>query len=173
MDAASLFSDGNIVLAIVESGSYNEKCVQAASALSGKAVCYVTLSKTHDALRESFTKGGVDTKNFVFIDAISQTIRKAPSQEDGCYFASSPGALTEISMLVSKCLRHKFEYLVFDSISGLAIYQRNAPVARFISNIINQSRENNAKALFYVADSAQGQELAKECGVMVDKVVKL
>lgn len=173
MNVKTALSKGKVLLIVVPSASYGELELQVARELSGKNVCYVTLNKTHQALRENFTKEKVDTAGFVFVDAISKTIHKVPDQTDGCYFASSPSALTEISILVSKCLRHGFKYLVFDSLTSLMIYQDRAPVARFISNIANQVRASESDALFYTLDIESQSSLIKECSMMVDAVVKV
>jgi len=173
MDINAALLKGKVLLLVVPSASYGELEVQVARELSGKNVCYVTLNKTHQAMREIFEKEGVDTHGFVFVDAISKTIRRVPDQTDGCYFASSPSALTEISILVSKCMRHGFRYLVFDSLTSLLVYQDRAPVARFISNIATQARASDSDALFYTLDIESQTSLIKECSMMVDAVVKV
>ncbi|MDP6671293.1 MAG: hypothetical protein QGI60_05790, partial [archaeon] len=97
--------------------------------LSGKNVCYVTLNKTAESLKELFKKNGVNVDNVVFIDAISKTFKQVPDQTEGCYFIRSPGALTDLSIRIHKLLEHGFEYLVFDSLTNLLVYEKKAPVA--------------------------------------------
>jgi len=36
-----------------------------------------------------------------------------------------------------------------------------------------QARANGAKAVFLAVDSVQGEELVKQCGAMMDKVIRL
>ena len=152
---------------------YNEVIVDTLKQLSGKSICYVTLNKTYNSLKELFKKNKIDTKNIVFIDAISKTIKNMPDQTEGCYFCSYPGALTEISVAISKLLNHNFEYLVFDSLTNLLIYQQKDPVAQFLSNLANKIRESNTKAVFYVLSVKAQDELIKETEMFVDSVVEI
>jgi len=168
LDGDKIFEGGDIVLMVLGSESYGEKSVEIAAGLSQKSVCYVTLNKTYESMKDAFGKHKAKMENVVFIDGITKTIRSLPNNEtDGCYYATSPAALTEISILVSKCLHHKFEYLVFDSLSNILIYQDKAPLARFVSNLANQARANKARAIFYVLESERGEEVklpALKCG---------
>jgi KaiC/GvpD/RAD55 family RecA-like ATPase len=173
MDERQVLDGGKVVLLVIPNARYSEISSQATLAMSGKKICYVTLNKTHSALQESLSKEGMDVQKVVFVDAISKMIRNAPEQTDGCYFASSPSALTEISILVSKCLKHGFDCVIFDSLSNLLIYQDKVPVTRFVSNIANQARASNACAVFFSTDIEAQQHVLKECAMMVDKVVKL
>ena len=166
-------SSNKTVLLIMPGIDYNEIIVNNLKQLSGKSVCYVTLNKTHSSLVELFKKNKIDTKNIVFIDTISKTIKSVPDQTQGCYYCSSPGALTEISVTISKFLKHNFEYLIFDSLTNLLIYQQKDPVAQFLSNLANKIRDSNTKAVFYVLSVKSQDELIKETEMFVDKVVEL
>ena len=106
------------VLLIMPGVDYNKIIVDIIKQISGKNVCYVTLNKTFSSLQELFKKNKINTDNIVFIDAISKTIKNVPNQTKACYFCSSPGALTELSVTISKFLRHNFEYLIFDSLTN-------------------------------------------------------
>src|SRR3989344_1771353 len=67
--------------------------------LKNEPVCYVTLNITFPAIKVYLEKEKISTKNFVFIDAISQSLKTTTAkQTDHCYFISSPGALTELSL---------------------------------------------------------------------------
>jgi KaiC/GvpD/RAD55 family RecA-like ATPase len=141
--------------------------------LSKKTVCYITLSKTFDSLKEQFGKKKIKTDNVVFIDAISKSFKKMPDQTNGCYYVSSPSSLTELEIAALKVLRHGFNYLVFDSLSAMLVYQKNAPAARFVSALSNNARQNNAKAIFYAAKSEEQSQMIKDVGAVVDKVIDL
>jgi KaiC/GvpD/RAD55 family RecA-like ATPase len=161
------------LLLIMDSFDYNKDLIKTAKQLSGKKVCYVTLNKTHDSLKELFIKNKVDTKNFACIDAISKTIKNMPSQKGHCTFCSSPAALTEISLAVSKLLKNGFEYLIFDSLTNLLIYQKKAPVAKFVSQLVNQIKAGRTKAIFYALSVKEQDDLIRETGMFVDNVIEL
>ncbi len=166
-------SENNIILLLVQSNDYNKIILNTIKDLSEETVCYVTLNKTSEALKEVFEKNKVKTENIIFIDAITKTFSSAPSQKEGCYYISSPSALTELLIAVTKVLNHGFKYLVFDSITNLLIYQKKAPIAKFISNIINTVRANNTKAVFYTLKIKEQQTIIEETKMFVDKTIDL
>ena len=173
MDIRKELSESQVILLVAPADKYNGIVLQSARKLSKNTVCYVTLSKTFDSMKEMFQKKKISTDNMVFIDAISKTMRRMPDQTDGCYFVSSPNALTELEIAVLKMQRHGFEYLVFDSLSTLLIYQKNTPVAKFVSALANNSRKNNTKALFYAVKSSEQSQMVSEVSTVVDKVIDL
>lgn len=173
MDIKNELSQNQVVLLLMPGIEYNNVIGDIAKQLSGKNICYVTLNKTYDALKEFFSKKKVDTGKIMFIDAISKTIKKVPDQTAGCYFVSSPGALTEISISIDRFLKHGFDYLIFDSLTNLLIYQKRAPVAMFVSSIINKIRGSKTKAVFYALSVKEQEELITESGMFVDKVIDL
>jgi KaiC/GvpD/RAD55 family RecA-like ATPase len=173
MNVKKELASNKTVLLIMPGIEYNETILDVLRQLAGKSICYVTLNKTFDSLKELFEKNGINISNIVFIDAISKTIKSVPSQTKNCYFCSYPGALTEISLAISKFLRHNFEYLIFDSLTNLLIYQKKAPVAQFLSNLANKIRDSNTKAVFYALSVKEQDEIIKEAEMFVDDVVEI
>lgn len=173
MNIKSELESNQIILLLMPSAGYSKSAIQILRRLSKDSVCYVTLSKTHEALKEVFRKNKINTKNIVFIDCISKTIKKTPSQTEGCYFIESPAALTELSICITKLLEHNFSYIIFDSLNNFLIYEKKVPVARFVSVIVNKIRETKTKALFYTLSITDQEELIKESGMFVDKVIDL
>jgi hypothetical protein len=173
MDVEKELSKNQVVLMIMPADGYNNTIIKHLKKLSKKTVCFVTLSKTYESMKEIFKKNKINSGNIVVIDAISKSLRKVPDQTDGCYFVSSPNSMTELEIAVLKVLRHGFEYLVFDSLSTMLVYQKNAPVAKFVSALANNARQNNAKALFYTAKSAEQSQMVGEVSTMVDKAIYL
>lgn len=163
--------DNQTVLLMMPGSEYNDHVVSVMKELSG-SICYVTLNKTYDSLRDTFKKAGINTEKIVFIDAISKTIRDVPNQTDGCYFVSNPGSLTEIAILVDKFLKHDYNYLVFDSLTNMLIYEKRAPVSKFVSSLVNKIRNSKTRAVFYALSVQEQQALIEESSMFVDKVIK-
>ncbi|MBS3124236.1 hypothetical protein J4437_06415 [Candidatus Woesearchaeota archaeon] len=161
------------ILLVMPSIEYNDDIVKIVKELSGKSICYVTLNKTSGALIELFKKNMIKTENIVFIDAISKTIKKVPDQDNGVYYVSSPGALTELSLVITKFVKHNFNYLIFDSLTNLLVYESRAPVAKFLSSLVNKIKESKVKAVFYALSVKEQDTLIKESGMFVDKVIDL
>jgi len=170
MDIKSELDSNQSVLLMMTSLDYNRNMVENLKALSGSSVLYITLSKTFDSLKNLFEKKGINTGNLVFIDAISKTMKKV-KEVDNCYYVSSPGALTELSLVLTKFLKHDFDYLIFDSIDAMLTYQKEGTAIRFLSSIINKIKGTKTKAVFYdigqVADS-----FTEKASTIVDAVVE-
>jgi archaellum biogenesis ATPase FlaH len=172
MDISKELQKNQTILLIMPSADYSRDIISVMKKLKGN-ICYVTLNKTFDALKEDFKKNKIKTDNIVFIDAISKTIRQVPDTTEGCYFISSPGSLTEISIAIDRFLRHNFDYIIFDSLTNMLIYEKKAPVAKFVSSLVNKIRATKTKAIFYALSVQEQQALIAETGMFVDKVVNL
>ena len=173
MDIKKELSQNQTILLIMSSTDYNKEIIGVIKKLNTQNIVYVTLNKTRDSLVELFKKNKINTKNIVFIDAISKMIKNVPDQSEGVYYVSSPGALTELSLVISKFIKHDFDYLIFDSLTNLLIYESKSPVAAFVSSLVNKIKENKTKAIFYALSVKEQETLIKESGMFVDKVIDL
>ena len=160
------------ILFLMPSENYNDDIVEVLKELEGN-ICYVTLNKTYDSLIELFKRNKVSTKNIVFIDAISRTIKNVPDQSEDVYYVSSPAALTELSIVIEKFIKHNFDYVIFDSLTNLLIYEKKAPVAKFVSSLVNKIKNGKTRALFYALSIKEQDELIKQTSMFVDKVIQL
>ncbi|HLC87166.1 MAG TPA: hypothetical protein VJH65_02750 [Candidatus Nanoarchaeia archaeon] len=164
--------ESNKVLLLIVSGlEYNDRIVKVMKVLSGKSVAYVTLNKTNDSLKELFKKKKVDITNLVFVDAISKTFKKAPEQAESVFYCSSPGSLTELSLIITKFLKHDFDYIIFDSLTNLAPYQKRDIIIKFLSSLANKIKSSKTKAIFYALDVKDGKELIQQASVYMDNVI--
>ena len=151
---------------------YNALSLKAIKQLSGEKICYVTLNKTHNSLKELFIKNKIDIENIIFIDAISKTIKKVSKEENEVYFCNSPGALTEISLIVTKLLKY-VDYLVFDSLTNLSTYQKSDTVVRFMTSLINKIKSSKTKTVFYALDVKEQEGLVRQISMFTDKIIRL
>lgn len=173
MNIKKELGENQTVLLIVPSMEYNDDIVKVIKELSGGSICYVTLNKTSESLKELFTKNKINIEKITFIDAISKTIKNVPDMGSGVYYISSPGALTEISLAITKFIKHEFNYLIFDSLTNLLVYERRAPVAKFLSSLVNKIKESKVKAVFYALAVKEQETLIRESSMFVDKVIDL
>lgn len=172
IDPSIELKENKTIMVIMPAVDYNPLTIGFMKKLKGN-IGYVTLNKTFDSLKETFKKQNIDTKNILFIDAISKTIKKVPDQTDGCYFVSSPGSLTEIAIAVDRLLRHNFDYIIFDSLTNLLVYEKKAPVAKFVSSLVNKIRASNTRAMFYAIAMKDQDALIEESEMFVDKVIDM
>lgn len=159
------------ILLVVSTGDYYYDILDTVKRLQGKSICYVTLNKTRKALQEDFKKNGIDTANIMIVDAISKTVEPSLAAEEHCFFVSSPGALTELSIAIRKFLNYDFEYIIFDSLNNLLIYREVPIVKRWLSSIVSSIKGSKSKAIFYTVNSEEQQDFIKEVGSLVDEVI--
>jgi hypothetical protein len=138
-----------------------------------ETVCYITINKTFDALKEEFNKNRVNIDNILFIDAITKSIKEAPSQTNGCYFISSPAALTELGIAIDKAMGHNFRYIIFDSLTNLIMYQKGAPITRFVLHLVNKAKSKNTNIVFYALNIPEQTGEIRQCETMMDRIVNL
>jgi KaiC/GvpD/RAD55 family RecA-like ATPase len=161
------------ILFILSNTEYNDTILDVMKQLTNDhKICYVTTNKTYDSLKEALAKKKVNMDNFTFIDAISKTLKKTPDRKENAYFVTSPAALTELSLAITKLLQKKFDYFIFDSITNLLIYQSKETVTRFISSIINRVKQSDTKAVFYAINVKEQEEVIKEVSMFVDNVIQ-
>ena len=172
MNIKTEFASNQTVLLVMPSAEYNGAIVDVIKQLSGN-ICYVTANKTYDALKESFQKNNVDIGNIVFIDTISKTMKKVPNQGEDVYYVSSPGALTELSLVIKNFLKKDFDYLIFDSITNLSIYQGKNTCARFLGDLVEKIKGTKTKAVFYALDTKEQGWIVDHAGTIVDKVIRV
>lgn len=171
MNIKTELSKNQNVLLVMTNSEYNSSIIDVVKSISGKNVCYVTINKTFDSLMEIFNKKKVNIKNVVFVDAISKSIKDVPDQSDQVYYISSPGALTELSLVISKFLKHEFDYIIFDSVTNLSIYNKPQLCTNFLSNLLNKIKNVKTKSVFYAIDSSGNNVLVDNISTIFDKVI--
>lgn len=167
-----LLSKHKIIL-VVASGDYYNDLLNTVKQLSDSSICYITLNKTRDALIEDFKNNNIDMTNMIVIDAISKTMKTDQKAEEKCFFVSSPGALTELSIAIKKFLDYGFEYMIFDSLNSLLIYRKVPIVKRWISSIMENIKASKSRAIFYTLNLKEQEELIKEAGLFADETLHL
>ena len=172
MDLKTDFSKNQITLLTMSSLEYNDAIVNIMKQLTGNT-CYVTTNKTYDSLKEIFQKNKINTKNIIFLDSISKSLKKTQDNLEDVYFVSSPGALTELSLVIDKFLKQGFDYLIFDSLTNLSIYQNKNICSKFIIDLISKIKKTKTKAILYALESKDQEDVINKVGGMVDKVIKL
>jgi len=170
MGVKKILDSNQAVLLIVPSTDYNKVMIDTLKELSGESICYVTLNKTYDGFVETCKKNKIKMDKIGFIDAISKSFKKSPTDSENVYYISSPGALTELSLVIGKFLEHDFKYFVFDSITNLGIYHKQDICSKFSSSLVNKIKGKQTKAVFYAIGS-RDDSLVKQVGMFVDEVV--
>ena len=97
--------DRQIIVLIVPEHNYINRMVSVVRDISNfeGRTCYVSLNRPYKTLIESFETEEINLDKFHFIDGITLTAITCNS-DDKCTYVSSPGALTELSLAISKVL---------------------------------------------------------------------
>ena len=114
---------------------------------------YVTLNKTHCDMVEILEKQGIDTKKILFID----------NNEEGegcgannCIFLGKNKSLTALSLAMSKAAKQKqLNFVFFDSITTLLIYNKLESAERFVHFFINKIK--NLDILMIIMSIEEGR----------------
>ena len=141
-------------IVLVPNIEYDDVIVEMAKQLSGKKICYVTLNKTYDALKELLKFNNVDVKNIIFIDGITRNVKNSADIGD-CHFVDSPVNVTELSKNLSALLKQDFDYLVFDSLTNLFTYQGKSSVEHFVQTLMNTLEERGCRGVFFALKKAK------------------
>jgi len=148
--------EDQIVLLMVPAMRYNKIMLKLAADLSAKKICYITLNKTYDSLKEKFQDEKISMQNFIFIDAVSMTIKDVPPHTANCYFVKSPSDLQAFSSAVASCLEMGFEYLIFDSLSDFFVHLSEEDAYNFIVDLVGDIRiKKSLKGIFCVMTTGE------------------
>jgi CheY-like chemotaxis protein len=135
------------ILVMIPNVDYDTTVASVISQLKTEKVCYITLNKTYEAMKDFLGRKKIPIANMTFIDGITRTVIHAEDKKN-CYFISSPGALDELTETISRSLRD-FRYLIFDSLTDLLTYRCIEEVEGFVGNITDLLSRNKCKGIFY------------------------
>ncbi len=164
--------DSKVTLLVVPGEKYHQAILHFLKKISSRKICYVTTNKGYSALVEDFTKKKLHLSHFFFLDCVTKTILE-PRKEKNCWYLSSPRALTEISLAITKLMNFS-EIIFFDSISPLLIYNNPEALRQFVHHLANQTRMNRELYLVLViSDKDKKTDLFRQIEPLVDKVLNL
>lgn len=164
-----------ILVLVVPEHNYTEKILAVVADMVGMGInlCYISLNRPCSSLMSTFKKAGVNTDSIHFIDAITKT---AVNTEDTkqCSYVSSPGALTELSVKISKIVDKKeYDYIIFDSLSTLLVYESDSTIAKFVHFLMAKVRVASCNAIFTCLNQDAESILIKDINMFADKVIDM
>ncbi|MFH0869556.1 MAG: hypothetical protein V1866_00685 [archaeon] len=144
-----------------------------------KNVCYVSLSTPHTNLINNLRVANIEYKNFVFVDAMSNTAHEDIEPGEKCISISRPDDLEEIKRAVKHAVtRNGCTMTIFDSISTLLIYHTPDTIVRFTNDLITDDKKNAIRKMFIMLKSdglykEESRRLVNDLNLFADKVVKI
>ena len=120
---------------------------------------YVTLNKGVKPVERSLRDAGCDTSLLYFIDGITMTQNK-DAKAANCTFIPSPEALTELSLAIKTAIDTKgFDFLYFDSVNTLLIYNEFKTSEKFVHFIIAKLREGDVGGIIFSLEDASASKI--------------
>ena len=169
-------NESQIIVLVIPEHDYTERLVKVVHDLVDLdlRICYVSLNRPHNTLMSSFKKEGISIDKMFVVDAITRTAM-VPPECSSCDYVSSPGALTELSVAISKVMDRKegFGYIIFDSLSTLLVYESDTTIAKFVHFLMAKVRVAGCNAIFTVLKQDADSILVKDINMFADKVIDM
>ena len=175
IDLKTQIHKGDITVVVIPNSVYTKRIVDLIKYFHNNysATCYVNLNKITKNLLETMKTEKIDSKKFLFVDGITKSVVQNPTDIENCFYISSSQALTEMSIVINKVLSfHKYDGMIFDSISTLLIYNKSDVVSKFIHHLINKIRASNTTTIFTALEADTSSDIMKEIGMFVDNVIE-
>ena len=171
----SLKKKNGIYLFISSAGYYNiinSTILSYYTKTEKKAGIYVTLNKGFKPMSASLNEEGVDVSRLYFIDGITRT-ENSEIKDKNCTFISSPHALTELSLAITTATNTGiFDFLFFDSINTLLIYNDLKTTQKFAHYVITKMREANLGGIIFSLDEESGKNVIPAITQFCDDCIK-
>jgi hypothetical protein len=115
-----------------------------------RKICYISLNKSYEILKEKLRSQNIRLNNFFFVDCVSLLI-KQPEITQNCDFIENPYQLDKISISIQKAIEKGYTLIIFDSLSSL--YSQNIPAGaniliKFIRSFLSLLEERKGDAIF-------------------------
>jgi len=155
---------------------YNHSIIKVVKRVSKevKHPLYITLNKTHDAVREMLGKNKIQKSKFCYIDFISTTLFKDKKNGD-CFYLNSltiPGSLVhKIEEVVKK--RHNVDAIILDSLSSLLVYKANQHALIIMQHLMSFCEEKEIDLYIFVMNKDKQNNAVKQLQMRVDKTTKV
>ena len=132
---------------------------------------YVSLNKDYKEITSELEKIKINTSNLFFIIGIEKS-RKI--EADNCVYTQGPQALTELSLTITNIINTgKFDYIFFDSISTVLMYNNLGVSQKFSTYIINKLKQNDLLGIIISLNEVQSNKIIPTIAQLCDHCVNI
>ncbi|MDO8511115.1 MAG: hypothetical protein Q7S55_03030 [Nanoarchaeota archaeon] len=131
---------------------------------------YISFNKQYFEIQSIIEKTGIDKDKVYCIDAISKKDKNLPK---GCYCLNSPESLTELSIVLTNLLKEGYEFIFFDSLSSLLIYNDLETVERFVHYLTGKMKYLQVKGVFIILNDTKSRDLIQVISPFFDAHIDL
>ena len=169
--------EGAIVLIETAASKILEVHLAAVKWLSDKKYTQIILSTSRPCknLLNLYQKNNIDTNKIIMLCTVCQEKEKKEQKNSKVIHISSCSSLTEIAILLSKCMESMKDkkFVFIDSINTLLIHNEPNTLAKFIHSILTKMRTNNVSGLLISLETETDKEVRAEIAQLCDKIVKV
>ncbi|MEK6827907.1 MAG: hypothetical protein AABX78_01010 [Nanoarchaeota archaeon] len=154
-----------LILVTVDAKNYQKTAIDIVRSLvsdDGTPGVYVTLNKPYDIMQRILENNSIDTRLIIFIDAASRTEAKKVAN---CLYIGSAEKLSDMSVAMDQAIKAiptAEKFLIFDSLNTLAIFNKQATVARFAHFLTGKIREWKIKGIIITLEKETEEALLDE-----------
>jgi len=172
MDFKQELAKKDSLVFILEGFRYVSKIVEINQEISKefKRICYVSFTKPAKRVAQELLNSGVDISGYSFIDCISEEIGE--DKRFGATYLTSPKYLEELSSaVIGNIMQKNSQIVIFDSISGLLIYNEELNAMKFLNALTQAIGKNKRKMIFFVLEEDMRKSLLKDIELFADKII--
>jgi archaellum biogenesis ATPase FlaH len=172
MDLKKIIDNNQIILFVISPKEYLEFIKNFIRFfITSKLSCYVTLNRPYVSLNKFLESAKIDIDSMFFIDTSTKMSSIASPDADNCIFIESPSALTSLSIAVTEIVNNSNpEYVLFDSLSTLSIYNPENAIIKFTNDLINKTRASESKLILISIGSGEGDKVIEKVSMFTDYV---
>ena len=149
-------------LIAVGARDYNDSIVELLKLLVTKMKwngLYVSLNKQYKDILNMLQKERINQSRILFIDSISISPPKEANIEN-CVYNKSPQSLTSLSLTIAAAVTNAdFDFIIFDSISTLLVYNNQKTVERFTQYIISKFKAFKLTGILLMVEEQDSEKL--------------
>ena len=169
--------EGAIVLIETAASKILEVHLAAVKWLSDKKYTQIILSTSRPCknLLNLYQKNNIDTTKIILLCAVCPKKENNKQENSNLIHISSCSSLTEIVILLSKCMESMKDkkFVFIDSINTLLIHNEPNTLAKFIHSILTKMRTNNVSGLLISLEAETDKEVRAEIAQLCDKIIKV
>lgn len=178
-DKFKILPEGFIALLLLDSVKYAQTTLETLKIYLTKEknnVIYVAFNRPYDNLIKILEQNKIGTEKIFFIDAITLTAGGLPLRKERVLFISSPQNLTDLSIALSEVMnafKTGGNFLFFDSITTLLVYNTSETVEKFSHFLISRMRLGNVKGIFLAVEEETNERLIRTLSQFMDKTIRI
>ncbi|OYT53620.1 MAG: hypothetical protein B6U72_05325 [Candidatus Altiarchaeales archaeon ex4484_2] len=144
----------NITLLVTSLERYHETLPKLVESFSSSQGIYTSTNRSCERIRDSLKENRINHGNLFFVDTVSKPSGLDVEDTEKCVYVDDPRNLVNLSIKVSGLVSEDISFLIFDSLSGLLLYNGERNVEKFIHSFCSEIRSWNLKGvLLSVKDS--------------------